>query len=47
MCVVVKGNGIDMTITNALYEVLYHQVSPAEVLMQLMMRDVKQEVCNK
>ena len=44
---IAKVKGIDMPITNALYEVLYHQVSPAEVLMQLMMRDVKQEVCNK
>ena len=42
-----KAKGIDMPITNALYEVLYHQVPPAEVLMQLMMRDVKQEVCNE
>ena len=44
---IAKVKGIGMPITNALYEVLYHQVSPAEVLMQLMMRDVKQEVCNK
>jgi glycerol-3-phosphate dehydrogenase [NAD(P)+] len=42
-----KAKGIDMPITNALYDVLYNQVPPAEVLMQLMMRDVKQEVCNQ
>lgn len=42
-----KAKGIDMPITNALYEVLYHKVPPAEVLMQLMMRDVKQEVCSE
>ncbi len=42
-----KAKRIDMPITNALYDVLYNQVPPAEVLMQLMMRDVKQEVCNQ
>lgn len=42
-----KVKGIDMPITNALYEVLYHKIPPAEVLMQLMMRDVKQEVCSE
>ena len=39
-----KAKGVDMPITNALYEVLYHQVPPAEVLLRLMNRDVKQEV---
>lgn len=39
-----KTKGVDMPITNALYEVLYHQVPPAEVLLRLMNRDVKQEV---
>lgn len=39
-----KAKGVDMPITNALYEVLYHQVPPAEVLLRLMNRDVKQEL---
>ena len=39
-----KAKWVDMPITNALYEVLYHQVPPAEVLLRLMTRDVKQEV---
>lgn len=39
-----KANAVEMPITNALYEVLYNQVSPSEMLQRLMMRDVKQEV---
>ena len=42
-----KANAVEMPITNALYEVLYNQVSPSEMLHRLMMRDVKQEIVKK
>lgn len=36
--------GVEMPITAALYDVLYHQKAPAEALMELMSRDLKAEM---
>ena len=39
-----KSKHVEMPITAALYDVLYHQKSPADALMELMSRDLKAEM---